>query len=65
MLMPTWIVEYARRRPTITRPLVRVDYLRIEVAAIDPDRALAAFRQRFPVECKVVSISVGSPTGMA
>lgn len=64
-MLPTWIVEYQRRRPTITRPLGRDDYLRVEVAALDEDRASAAFRQRYPAACRIVAVYVGSPTGMA
>lgn len=63
MLMPTWIVHYRRRRPSLTRPLTRADYLSVEVGAIDRDGAARAFNQRYSGE--IVSISMGSATGFA
>lgn len=65
-LFPTWIVEYWPRRPTLTRPLTGAEIQRVEVGqCADRERALAAFRQRFPPCCKVASIYVGSATGMS
>jgi hypothetical protein len=63
--LPTWIVEYATRRPTLSRPLTSGDYRRAEVSAMDRDGAAAAFSQRFGVLCRIVSIYPGSATGMA
>lgn len=62
-MLPTWIIWYRTRRPTLTAPLAHRDYAQIEVSAMDRDGAAAAFRQRYHYE--IVSISIGSPTGMA
>jgi hypothetical protein len=54
--LPTWIVQYDKRRPTLTAPLAAADRGEIEVSALDRKAAAAAFRQR---------ISPKSATGFA
>jgi len=64
-LVPTWWVEFAKRRPTLRHPLVRSDYDKIEVSAMSRDQAANAFYQRFPPSHKIVAIYPASQTGMA
>jgi hypothetical protein len=63
--LPTWIVQYDKRRPTLTAPLAAADRGEIEVSALDREAAAAAFRQRFPADHMIRSISPGSATGFA
>lgn len=65
MDLPTWLVQYDRRRPTLIEPLRTADHSEIEVAAIDEAGAEAAFRQRFPACCTIRSISLKPATGFA
>ncbi len=62
-LFPIWLVEYRKRRPRIGAPLTRSDYGSVEVQAKDREAAAHAFRQRFPIECEPVAISMRSATG--
>lgn len=64
-LIPTWWVEYAKRRPTLTRPLTHRDYERIEVSAIDEPSASRAVVGRFGPGIRVVAVYMASATGFA
>lgn len=61
--LPTWWVEYERRRPTLRSPLTSEDRGKIEVGALDREGAAAAFRQRFAG--KIVAIYPESGTGFS
>jgi hypothetical protein len=65
MFLPTWIVQYDSRRPSLTRPLTRADRGEVQVGAADREGAAAVFRQRFPAGHRIRSISMGSATGFA
>ena len=61
--LPTWIVHYAKRRPSLVAPLTGRDYEELEVGAKDRDGAAAAFNQRMPAQCSIVSIRLGGALG--
>ena len=65
MMLPTWIIQFTTRRPTIRAGLTMNDRGEVEVAALDRERAAAAFRQRFPASYQIEAIFVGSPTGFS
>lgn len=64
-MLPTWIVYYRKRRPRINAPLGERDYDKIEVGAIDRERAATSFNQRFRPQYQIVAIEVGSGTGFS
>lgn len=55
-LMPTWLVEYETRRPTLTHPLTSADRGSVEVWARDLAGAKDAFRQRYAYIITAVSM---------
>jgi hypothetical protein len=65
MFLPTWMVYYRKRRPTLGRPLTSRDYDAVEVGAMSQEDAAAAFRQRFPPSHEIMAICAESGTGMA
>lgn len=62
---PTWIVQYATRRPSIRNGLTAADRGEVEVSGTDRDSAAAAFRQMFPVNYRIEAIFMRSATGFA
>lgn len=64
-LIPTWIVEYRSVRPTLTRRGLGTDIKRIEAAAMTPEDAARAVKSHIQGYCEIISVSVGSPTGMS
>jgi hypothetical protein len=56
--LPTWIVQYDKRRPTLTASLAAADRGEIQVCPpLDRGAAAAAFRQWFPADHMIGSIS--------
>ena len=64
-LIPTWIVEFRTIRPTLVRPGGVANIRRIEAAALTREEAAHAVRRKVDGWCEILSVSVGSPTGMA
>jgi len=61
--LPMWVVHYTKRRPSLVAPLTAQDHAELEVGAMDRDGAAAAFNQRMPAQCRIVSIHLGGALG--